>query len=107
MFGTNWLTQSNGTTKTNKLMIKIIHTHEDGKTCLEVSSNHSLTHTQMLEILGKEYAVAYMNYTGSYYVYNPVTGEEVATLSKEFYESLKHFKVGTLDPDPNCKNETI
>lgn len=84
-------------------MIKFDHVHEDGKVCLRSKSRHTFENMVMLEIKGKEYAVAYMSYTGQYYVYNPQSGKKVATITKEFYESIKHFQVGTITPDPNCK----
>lgn len=53
--------------------------------------------------IGKEFIVAYLPYTSHYYAYDPETGREVATFTKEFYEeNIKKFRKESLVPDKNC-----
>lgn len=90
------------------MMIKLSHTHDDGKTCYSVSPR--ITKAGIAHFISwtggyhtEKYGIGYMPYTGSYYAYDLKTGKEVARFSREFYDSVVKQNVGVdLAEDPDC-----
>lgn len=87
--------------------IRKTHEHpEKGGACYRTRTHHPLKNSQIINMNAKEYAVAYMPYTGHWYVYDTETGREVATLTREFYNDLMAllpwWQKGDLAPAPDC-----
>jgi hypothetical protein len=88
--------------------IRFSHIHDDThRACYTVRSNHPLTERKIFRVGAKEYAIAYMPWTGHYYVYDTATGKELASIRREFYDALisliPSWSIGELDPAPECK----
>ncbi len=90
-------------------MIKKSHTHEDGKLCFVTRSNHELKHSAVFRTVDHVtfkptiFVAAYMPYTGSWYAWDPDTGEEIARFSKAFFEAhISMHNIGELEKDPEC-----
>lgn len=85
--------------------IKLDHTHDDGKVCYTMSGQHRFEKAG-LYALGrhdKPIIVAYVPYTGHWYAYDPKTGAEIATFTRDFYEEcVEKKRIGNLVPDPDC-----
>jgi hypothetical protein len=87
--------------------IKKTHEHpEKHKACYQMSSIHPLKEPVAFGLNDKVYAVAYMTYTGRYYIYDTETGKEVGEMKKEFYDDfmglLPWYTKTSLEPDPDC-----
>lgn len=65
--------------------------HGDGRVCFRFPRSRTASYTKqcLLIIDGKQIAAGYMGYTGQWYLFDVETGEEVATVRREFYEA--HF----------------
>lgn len=66
--------------------------HEDGKKCFVFPRQRcgSWSKQQVIRWDGREYAVAYLQYTWSWYLFDMETGEEViSAVSTQYYE--RHF----------------
>lgn len=84
--------------------IKIDHEHEGGKVCYVTSSRRPLTKKGFVLLNGEMCAVAYMVYTGSWYAYDTVTGREIASFDRAFYDRfLAPYRIGDLVDDPDCR----
>ncbi len=90
-------------------MIKKTHIHENGKLCFITRSNHELKHSAVFRkvdpITFKTtiFVAAYMPYTGSWYAWDPDTGEEIARFSKDFFTAhISMYSVGELEADSEC-----
>ena len=87
-------------------MIRKSHVHEaEGKVCYEARSRHPYTKAGVFHRLsGGTFLVAYMGYTGHWYAFDPETGRELATFTRDFYEAqIAPLRIDDLTPDPSCK----
>jgi hypothetical protein len=89
--------------------IRFSHIHDDThRACYTVRSNHPLTERKIFRVAntGKEYAIAYMPWTGHYYVYDTATGEELASIRREFIgvllDLIPSWSIGEMQPAPDC-----
>lgn len=85
--------------------IRKIHSHGEGQACFEIKSsrNGRLTDAGLILLNGETFAVGYLGYSGHWYAYNIDTGKEIASFTKEFYETfLVLYRVCSLGPEPNC-----
>jgi len=83
--------------------IRIDHTHDDGRVCYRTSHHYPLTEMGLYRMHQQVFAVAYMPYTSLWYAFDPETGKEIATFSRDFFwRCIAPFKVSSLVPDPDC-----
>lgn len=76
--------------------IKFIHEHpeKNGVKCFVIKSRDwPLTKPHMIEINGKQFAAAYNPYSWHWYIFNPETGREVGSMSRELFEAFEGFTV--------------
>lgn len=84
--------------------IKLTHIHPDGTHCYAMRTQRSMTDMAVFRVAQKEFIAAYMPYSGQWYAFNPKTGEEIASFTREFYEEhICSYKIVDLLHDPNCK----
>ncbi len=102
-------THNNSSDTERGIVIKKSHTHEDGKVCFIVRSNRELKNVAVFRTVDPItfkptiFVAAYMGYTGSWYAWDPDTGEELARFSKDFFKAhIANLNVGTLEIDPEC-----
>ena len=92
--------------------IRLDHDH-GRKQCYVTRSRHTLTKKGIFVLGEREVTGAYMGYSGSWYFWDPATGEEVATIRSRFWDSKKQvmvdlndmveaMRIGDLIEDPDC-----
>ncbi len=92
-------------------MIKRSHTNKDGSVCYIVRSRHKLEKLSLFKTIdpitfkATTFVAAYMPYSGHWYAWDPETGNELATFTRDFFElHISMFNVGALKEDPQCVN---
>ncbi len=90
-------------------MIKKTHIHENGKVCFITYSNHELKNAAAFQTVDPitfkptTFVAAFMPYTGLWYAWDPETGKELGSFSKEFFTAhIERFTIGLLEADPEC-----
>jgi hypothetical protein len=93
-------------------MIKKSHTNKDGSDCYIVRSNHKLEKGGLFRTIdpitfkATTFAAAYQPYSGHWYAWDPETGIELATFSRDFFEThISILNIGALKEDPECTNK--
>ncbi len=87
-------TYNNSSATERGIMIKKTHTHENGKVCYLVLSNHTLKKAALFRTVDPItfkptiFAAAFMPYTGSWYAWDPETGEEIARFLKNSLQRI-------------------
>lgn len=82
---------------------------ENGITIITTNEIYSCDDARLSDIgvhfhEGKRFICAYMGYTGHWYAYNPETGKEIATFTREFYENfIASSRRGKLERSNNNK----
>lgn len=91
------------------VMIKKSHTNEDGSICYTVLSRHKLEQLALFRTVhpitfkASTFVAAYMPYTGHWYAWDPETGKEVATFSRDFFNvHIAILNIGELKEDLDC-----
>jgi hypothetical protein len=81
-------------------MIKLAHTHKDGKQCFTSKGHYK--EVGVFLINEEECIIGYKPYTAHWYCYDP-TGKEIATFTTEFYTlCLRQYRIADMVRDPNC-----
>lgn len=88
-------------------MIRRSHTHADGKVCFRVRDRGGRPFTQMgmFQPPGdKAFVAAYLGFTGHWYAFDPESGRELGTFTRDFYEQwIAQHRTHDLVVDPDCK----
>ena len=88
--------------------IKITHTHPDGKVCYAIRAQRRFEDVGIVRLSSKEFVIAYMPYSGHWYAFNPQSGQEIGSFTREFYEEhLCPFRICDLLPDPTCVKTNV
>lgn len=85
-------------------MIKLAHTHENGKVCYKVIGGYKNIGMYQLAPFAPLALIAYKPYTGHWYCFDEKTGRELATFTAEFYDQfLKPNLIDKLVKDKDCE----
>ncbi len=90
-------------------MIKKSHINKDGSVCYTVLSRYKLEKIALFRTVNPItfkatiFVAAYQPYTGHWYAWDPETGKELATFSRDFFDThISILNIGSLEEDPKC-----
>lgn len=84
--------------------VKREHTHADGHICYSIQdrNGHKLSKPARVFLNGREFTVAYMNYAGHWYAFDPESGREIGNFTSQLYEEFIAPYAEELVSDPDC-----